>query len=429
MKTLEWAVVLSIGTLSAAAAAESVGPAAEVAPNVQETRQQMWPRAAWSKGAKSWLVAWREGCINEGETDIFCARVSADGKALDPAGILVARAKDRQERPGVASDGKGFLVVWEDFRNGKDYDVYAARVSVDGKVLDEGGFPVATGAHNQCRPVVAFAGGSYYVAWQAFRGDGVPGNPGTGYVLYGARVSPAGKVLDPGGVLVTDASGKAHADNAVAAAMNGRVLVGHLIASHNGTACILVYAGIASVDAASGRSAGKPHVMGPSKNISMYPGFPVDQHRLPALAMGKRGGLFAAPNRMLGLYLWRLDANGKETGPPQMVVGAKGLGLVPLFTLAFDGEKYLLTLDQPVRRGREGVQVKVFGYYLEADGKLPGDRIKDLPKTFFVIAGDGDKDQMQGFAAAGPKGACLVAYVEVRGVDDCKVLARVVRAK
>jgi len=428
MKTLKWAVVLLIGTLSAAVAAESVGSTVEVAPNVKETRRQMWPRATWCEGSKTWLVAWREGCIADGEADIFCARVSADGKALDPAGILVAGAKDRQEWPAVASDGKGFLVVWEDFRNGKDWDVYAARVSVDGKVLDPDGILIAGGAHNQCHPVVAFTGGNYFVAWQAFRGEGVPGDPGTGYVLYGARVSPEGKVLDGKGVLLADAGGKALADNAVAAVAGGRVFIGHHLASYNGKAPH-TYAGITSVDAASGKPGSQAHVMGPSKKISMYPGFFVDQHRLPALAMGKNGGFFAAPSRMLGLYLWRLDANGKETGPPQAVEGAKTLGLVPLFSLAFDGKGFLLTLDQPVRRGREGVQVKVFGYYLEADGKLPGDRIKDPTKTFFVIAGEGGKDQMQGFAKAGPKGVCLVAYCENRGPDNCKVMARVVKSK
>jgi hypothetical protein len=37
------------------------------------------------------------------------------------------------------------------------------------------------------------------------------------------------------------------------------------------------------------------------------------------------------------------------------------------------------------------------------------------------------EDRMQGFACAGPKGVCLVARVEVRGADDLKVVARVIK--
>jgi len=429
MRALAWMIVLYTGALAASAAAGVVGPAVEVASKVKGTRRQMWPRAAWCEGSKTWLVAWREGLTNEGEADIWCGRVSADGKAVDPAGIRVTSAKHRQERPSVVSDGKGFLVVWEDFRNGKDWDVYAARVSSDGKVLDPEGVLVAGGKHNQCRPVVAFAGGNYLVAWQAFRGDGVPGDPGTGYILFGARVSPEGKVLDAGGVLLADAGGKAHADNAVAAAAGNRVLVGHLMVSYGGNQGHN-YAGLAAVDAATCKPDGPVLVFGPSIH-AMYPGLFVNHHRLPALAWGRAGGLFAAPSKGLGLHLWRLDANGKEAGPPQEIGGNKMLGLVPLFSLAFDGEQYLLTMDRPIRRGRDGAQIKVYGLYLDADGKLPKTKIseKDFLQTAFVIAGEGDKDQMQGFACAGPKSVCLVAYVENRGADDLKVMARLVRAK
>ena len=258
---------------------------------------------------------------------------------------------------------------------------------------------------------------------------GVPGNPGTGYILFGARVSPEGKVLDSKGVLLTDAGGKAHADNAVIAAAGNRMLVGHLMVSYGGNLGHN-YAGLAAVDAAACKPDGPVQVFGPSIH-AMYPGLFVNHHRLPALAWGGAGGLFAAPSKTLGLHLWRLDAGGKETGPPQEIGGNQMLGLVPLFSLAFDGENYLLTMDRPLRRGREGAQIKVYGLYLGADGKLPKAKIseKDFLQTAFVIAGDGDKDQMQGFAAAGPKGACLVAYIENRGADDCKVLARVLRAK
>jgi hypothetical protein len=194
-------LVLLLGLALTAApgfAAEMTAPA-EVAPQAQGTRSQTWASAAWSAGAKCWLVAWREGFLNEPVSDIWCARVSADGKALDPAGIRLTKGQGLKDRPRVASDGKGFLVVWEDLSNGKDWDVRGARVSGEGKVLDAEGFLVAGGdpaspassaaaGHNQARPDVAFAKGNYFAVWQGFVDDG--------YGVYGARISPDGKVLD-----------------------------------------------------------------------------------------------------------------------------------------------------------------------------------------------------------------------------------------
>ncbi len=401
----------------ASGAGAAVGSAIEVAPRVAQTRSQMWPRAAWSEGAKCWLVAWREGNTNELATDIWCARVSADGKALDPEGIKVCAADDNQERPWVASDGKDFLLVWEDFRNGKDYDVYAARVSAEGKVLDPGGFLVAGGDHNQCHPVVTFAGGNYYVAWQGFE------SAGGRYLLYGARVSSDGKMLDAKGVVISPSGGvlddKASAYNPVIAAAGNRILVGHLLAAGGtGMAC---HAGVVSVNAQTGLPDGKPQVLGAA------------EQRLPALAYGAAGGLFAAPlglsTRSTGLRLYALDDSGAGTGAAATISGSTRSGLAPLFTLALDGQRYLLTVDRPVA-AKSGQQIKVFGLFMPADGKpLPDGDIKDeeFAQRGFEIAGEGERSQMQGFACTGPKGECLVAYVEVRGADDVKVMARVVK--
>jgi hypothetical protein len=83
-------------------------------------------------------------------------------------------------------------VVWQDLRNGKDWDVYAARVSPEGKVLDPDGILVAGGAHNQAFPRVAWDGRNFQVVWQDFRS-------GNRYEVFGARVSPEGKPLEAAG--------------------------------------------------------------------------------------------------------------------------------------------------------------------------------------------------------------------------------------
>lgn len=155
---------------------------------------QRQPSGAY--GAGVYLVAWSEGSrqADKSGADICCARIdSRSGDRLDVEGIRITTAPDLQQWPRVAFDGKNFLVVWEDFRNGLDYDVYAARVTPEGRVLDPGGRVVAAGGWNQCRPDVAFAAGRYLIVWMDARTYPV-------YGIRAARMDLDGEVLDPGGV-------------------------------------------------------------------------------------------------------------------------------------------------------------------------------------------------------------------------------------
>ncbi|HZM42068.1 MAG TPA: hypothetical protein VFB94_23290, partial [Acidimicrobiales bacterium] len=94
-----------------------------------------------------------------------------------------------QRRPAVAFDGSNFLVVWADLRNPTpldvfSYDIYAARITPDGSVLDVTGIPIAPNYPNDPAPDVAFDSTNFLVVWN-------------GGSIYGARVRPDGAVLDP----------------------------------------------------------------------------------------------------------------------------------------------------------------------------------------------------------------------------------------
>jgi hypothetical protein len=157
--------------------------------------------------------------------DIVGCRVGRDGKALDPTPFVICKAPDLQDHPQAAfapstSSGPGggmFLVVWQDMRNSRDWDVYAARVSPEGKVLDPDGILISGGAHNQAMPRVAWDGKNFLVAWQDFRS-------GAHYEVYAARIDSNGKVLDPEGIPITpnrDRDGHCYSP-AVASAADGR---------------------------------------------------------------------------------------------------------------------------------------------------------------------------------------------------------------
>jgi len=406
MRLLLTAVAIVILLTPAASAAQVSGPV-EVAPRAEGARHQVWANAAWSNSAKCWLVAWREGYLNETESDIWYARMGADGKALDPAGVRLTSAKGLQDRPEVVSDGKGFLVVWEDLRSGKDWDVYAAQISGEGKVEKPDGFLVAGGAGNQCRPDVAFAKGNYVVVWQGYA---------NGYGVYSARVSPAGRVLDAKAQTI-GAFGQGIKNQVItpAVASNGTDVLAAMspISQQYTRSCLTV----GSIDAASGKWTGVP-----VKPTSQKGDLRGEMIRTPLVAVGAGEAVVLVRSTTRGalLSLRRFDKSGKKLGESDLGKQSAGFFL-PRYALAFDGTDYLVASGVAVvsgRRGGQTVRTQVRGWRVAPDGKVQGD---------FEIAANAGKDQMLPALATGPKGTCLAVYSEVRGADNVKVMARVVR--
>ncbi|MDQ3365088.1 MAG: hypothetical protein M3680_06645 [Myxococcota bacterium] len=87
--------------------------------------------------------------------------------------------------PAVAFDGTNYLVVWTDFRGGNNADIWGARVSQAGAVLDPAAIQIATLAGIQQNPTVAFDGTQFVVAWEDLAGSN----------LRTAIVSSAGAVV------------------------------------------------------------------------------------------------------------------------------------------------------------------------------------------------------------------------------------------
>lgn len=140
-----------------------------VAPNPVDAREQNNPRVAFDNDSIL-LVVWQQGKneIGRGLGDIFAARITVHGTLLDNTPLVLCNQVELQERPCVSYNGSCFLVVWSDLRSGKHWDVYGARVSRDGTIMDPNGFVIAGGLASQSWPDVAPDGDSgFVVAYQS----------------------------------------------------------------------------------------------------------------------------------------------------------------------------------------------------------------------------------------------------------------------
>ena len=207
-------------TLQTAAGA----PSPEVLLLATDSKDAYTPCAAYGKDV--FLVAWQSGRLAEGDlrkgmkgqSVIIGQRISRAGQALDAKPFLIGTGKHMRQAPRAAFGGGVFLVVWQDLRNGKDWDIYAARVSPEGRVLDQDSIPICTESRNQALPRISWDGSAFLVVWQDFRST-------ERYEVYGTRVSPDGKVLDGVGNLLASGRGRHRYAPAVAHADNGKSLV------------------------------------------------------------------------------------------------------------------------------------------------------------------------------------------------------------
>ena len=96
--------------------------------------------------------------------NIYGARVDTSGIILDPASIIISNAPCNQENPSITFDGTNYFVVWQDVRNGNS-DIYGARISSSGTVLDTEGIAISTAPNQQRNPSISFYGTNYFVIW------------------------------------------------------------------------------------------------------------------------------------------------------------------------------------------------------------------------------------------------------------------------
>ena len=106
--------------------------------------------------------------------DIYGARLSPDGTVLDQGGLAIAAAPEFQSQANVASNGSNFLAAWGDSRGPNAPDVFATRVTEGGQVLDPNGIVVTFFLNEQRDPAVAWNGSTNLALWSDERDPSDP---------------------------------------------------------------------------------------------------------------------------------------------------------------------------------------------------------------------------------------------------------------
>jgi hypothetical protein len=367
MRTPTLVLVAALSVPMAAWSGENLTP--EVLLPGHEATDAAKPTMAY--GTDIYLLAWQAD-RNE-KADIVGMRLDQAGKPLDRKPFVISAAKDCQERPRMAFGCGVFLVIWHDLRNGKDWDVFAARVTPAGKVLDPEGIAVGQGERNQCEPGVCWDGKNFQVLWRGFQaemGEIVTGPnrlPAGGYFIYGGRVSPEGKAIDGTGVFMAKPP-RRNVWGANSMGMAAPVSLG------NGT---LLAGGRSTNDfclwrIADGKTAGEPWLS--SKKGWGYddPAFATDgQTVLATWTTFRDGGGRSSGRDHSGMLLFGIDEKVEVDEPRSLSSGlsvVRGSGArVRHPAPAWDGKRYVVVWDVP-RKGEESAYEALFLRSFASDG-------------------------------------------------------------
>lgn len=285
------------------------------------------------------------------------------GELVVSSPVLAPTYSD-DDRPGVAFDGTNFLVAWADRRN-VTAQIYGARMTTAGTVLDGQGFAISAGTGDRTVPTVAFNGTNYLVTWQDARnGDSD---------VFGARVTPSGTVLDTTGIqIATGANVQQNAqivrngtdwvvvweDSTAQQAQLKRVsaagapdatavvvsaaAVGRLPAAYcSGASCLVAWAnGVAPgdvyaalYDPASG-TAGTPFVVNNKGNDQTRPAVSADGTNFVVLWSDRRSGTY-------DIYGSRVSTAGAVLDGANGIAVATGAGNQSQVDVAWDGTNFL----------------------------------------------------------------------------------------
>jgi hypothetical protein len=166
---------------------------------------QYWPEIC-SDGAEGAIITWWD-TRSGSNFDIYAQRIDLSGKvqwATD--GVAICIANNDQYNPKICSDGaEGAIITWFDNRSGSNYDIYTQKINSSGEVQwDADGVSICTAIRGQTDPQICSDGaGGAIITWEDLRG----GHSGSGYDIYVQRIDSSGNIKwTADGVAICNAS-------------------------------------------------------------------------------------------------------------------------------------------------------------------------------------------------------------------------------
>lgn len=162
---------------------------------------QLDPALTYNSGSSQFFSTWSDARSSALSPDVYGARISAAGSVLDASGVLLGKSANQQEAPAIASCGGKYLSAWTDTRSSFEApDIYGA-ITDDASPPNVlvANIPISTASGRQDLPDVACTGTDFFVVWAD--------NRNATRDVYGARVRASdGVVLDPSGLAISTTS-------------------------------------------------------------------------------------------------------------------------------------------------------------------------------------------------------------------------------
>lgn len=373
-------------------------PPEDPRPVALDLNRQALPALAWN--GRVFLAVWADGREGPGFGDVYAARVTPSGRVLDGTGFKVS-SQGETYWPVVASDGRDFLVAWVDYRayrrRDRRTDVYGARVLADGTVTGE--IAISTARDYQQGVDLAWTGTSYLAVWEDLR-SGVTGDF-TGHAdLYATPITRSGRVVSPRGRPL--AVGRRNHGTPDVVAGGGHAFVAWTAGCHAWRSHECNRDVFATRVSPRGRPVGDRLDVASTAASESYPAAMIGPRGY--YVVWRRGG--GAATTLVGR---RLRPNGRLTRPRVLVSDDDDV-FAPM--LEWTGTSALLAWNVSPE-SHIGSPGDVFATWITATGRVEGKRT--------TVAGESGPE-LGTDVAAGPPGCAAVAYT--RRPEDPEVGVR-----
>lgn len=284
---------------------------------------QMYPDVAFD--GTNYLFVWRDN-RNWNTTQrnlLYGTLVNPDGVVLEPGPFVIARYS-AVGSPKVCFGGENYFVVWTDCRNDPSGDLFGARVTPKGEVLDPEGIPISTTGRGEGRHSVECGDGHYFVVYQW--------GTGVGNRIHGARIKFDGTLIDTNGFLISA----------------GTIINYFPNLAYNGTRFLVVWTnkpGTSSPSVVKGAliDLDSNPMVSDTFRVSFTPGG-VDRDEPLAVASDGRNFFVAWPNNRVGMQIAEGASIGTRISHDGVVLDTAGIFLGGKWptVMVFDGTDYAL---------------------------------------------------------------------------------------